>query len=216
VAQQGLAEQNAAVPADFVAAHRSILADTSVQHSLSATPPIKPPELPEWLKWLGEIAKLLDAFGPIAKIIFWLFLAFIVLSILFFIVRELGYTEWPWRKRAVAEEGEKWAPDEAPARALLAEADALAAAGHYAAAAHLLLLRSVEDIDRARPGILKPSSTAREISRSDRLPERARTTFGLIARHVEASLFGGRTLSADIWQQCRESYRSFALGSDPA
>jgi hypothetical protein len=193
-----------------------VLADTSVQHTLSALPPEKPFEPPEWLKWLPEIGKFLEAVGPIARVLFWLFLALIVLAILFYILRELGYVDWPWRKRKPEQSDEKWMPDEAPARALLAEADALAAAGHYEAAAHLLLLRSVDDIDRARPDLLKPSSTAREISRSERIPERARATFGLIARHVEASLFGGRTLSADIWQQCRESYRSFALGGDPA
>lgn len=213
VAQQVFAEQNAAIPADFVATHKSLLSDPAVQHTLAAAPPEK---LPEWLKWLPEIAKFLEAIGPVARILFWLTLTAIVLAILFYILRELGYVKWPLRSEAEDDGNEIWQPGDAPARALLAEADALAAEGLYEAAAHLLLLRSVEDIDRARPDMLKPSSTAREISCSDRLPDRARTTFGLITRHVEASLFGGRTLSADIWHQCRESYRSFALGGDPA
>lgn len=210
--QQVFSEQDASIPADFVATHKALLADTSVQHTLTADVPFKPPE---WLKWLPDIGRFLEAIGPIARALFWLALALIIAVILFYILRELGYIDW--RRKPEADQGaEEWAPGDAPARALLAEADALAAAGHYEAAAHLLLLRSVNDIDRARPDMLKPSSTAREIAQSTRLPDRARATFGLITRHVEASLFGGRALSADIWQQCREAYRSFALGGDPA
>jgi Domain of unknown function (DUF4129) len=76
------------------------------------------------------------------------------------------------------------------------------------------LLRSVEDIERRKPNMLKPSSTAREISVAQSLPERARDTFGLIARHVEASLFGGRNLDAGGWDQCREAYGRFALAGE--
>src|SRR3546814_10172873 len=52
------------------------------------------------------------------------------------------------------------------ARALLAEADALAAEGRFAEAAHLLLYRSVEDIEGRRPGLVKPDRKSTRLNSS--------------------------------------------------
>jgi Domain of unknown function (DUF4129) len=200
----------AVLPADFVAAHKALVADKDIQFSLGAVPEFKPPA---WLKALKPIADFLEFFAPFAKFLFWGFLALIVAAILYYIFREFGDLRWPWRKKAEEAE-EEWLPDAAPARALLAEADALAAEGRFGEAAHLLLLRSVEDIEARKPKLLTPSSTAREIADTLGLPEKARGTFALIARHVEASLFGGRDLDAGGWDQCREAYGRFALAGE--
>lgn len=206
-----VAEQAAALPTDFVAAHAAVKADTSIQFQLMPAEEFKPPE---WLKWLEPIGDFLEAFGPFAKYIFWGFLAIVVGTIIYLILREFTDIRWPWRKPTEEQAEAEWVPDAAPARALLAEADALAARGHYAEAAHLLLLRSVEDIEQRKPDILKPSSTSREISVAPGLPEKAQTTFAFIARHVEASLFGGRGLDSAGWDQCREAYGRFALAGE--
>ena len=211
MAANGGAEQGAALPPEFVTAHSSVVADKATQFTLTPPPEFKPPE---WLNWLKPIGKFFEAIGPYAGYIFWGFLALVVGMILFYILREMGYLHWPWRKVAQKADDGEWVPDAAPARALLAEADALAAAGRFEEAAHLLLLRSVEDIGRRRPAMLRPSSTAREISQSDNLPEKARNTFTLIARHVEASLFGGRALNSENWMLCRDAYGRFALAGE--
>jgi hypothetical protein len=203
--------QNVVIPPEFIAAHRDVVADKLVQFSI--TEQLKPPE---WPKYLGWIIDFMQAVAPFAAYIFWGLVALVAGSFLFFIMREFGYLRWPWRK-AIADEDsieDEWMPGAAPARALLTEADALAARGEFSAAAHLLLLRSVEDIDLARPDILKPSTTAREISNLTRLPEKARLTFALIARHVEASLFGGHAINAETWQQCRDAYGRFAFAGE--
>ncbi len=206
-----VAEQAATLPTDFVAAHAAVKADKSIQFELQPFQELKPPE---WFKWLEPIADFLTAVGPYAKYIFWGFLAIVVGTIIYLILREFTDIRWPWRKQAVEEDEAEWVPDAAPARALLAEADALAARGQYAEAAHLLLLRSVEDIEQRKPDILKPSSTSREISVAPGLPEKAQTTFAFIAHHVEASLFGGRSLDSAGWNQCREAYGRFALAGE--
>jgi hypothetical protein len=210
VAAQGLASQETALPSDFIAAHKNVVVDKTVQFSLADPPEFKPPA---WLKGLKPVGEFIEAIAPFAKYIFWGILALFLAIILYYILREFSDFRWPWRKDADDEEAE-WVPDAAPARALLGEADALAANGKFEEAAHLLLLRSVEDIEARRPKLLKPSSTAREIAAAAALPEKARTTFALITRHVESSLFGGRSLDEGGWQQCREAYGRFALAGD--
>jgi hypothetical protein len=200
-----------ALPPDFAAAHRAVLADQSTQFSLAGPPKI---EIPEWLKALKPLLEFLEWIAPAAKYIFWAALALTVALILYYILREFFDLRWPWQQRAGEEREDTWEPDAAPARALLAEADALAASGQFSEAAHLLLLRSVEDIGARKPTLLKPSSTSREIAAMSGLPDKARATFALIARHVEASLFGTEQLDAEGWDACRDAYGRFALAAE--
>jgi hypothetical protein len=185
--------------------HRMLRADRSIQFDLPGmTPPPKPPEwLVELLKWIA----------PALPYLFWGMIGAIVLAILYFILTNIVGVEWPWQRRrdGVAVEEDSWRPEETVARALLSEAEALAAEGRYAEAARLLLHRSIEDIARRLPRFLQPSLTARDIAVADELPGAARPAFAAIARVVEVSAFGTRTVTADAWEQCREAYARFAL-----
>lgn len=185
--------------------HRTLLSDRSIQFDLPGmTPPPKPPE------WLTALLKFI---APALPYLFWGMIAAVVLAILYFILTNIVGVEWPWRRKrdgAVAEE-EHWRPDETAARALLSEAEALAAEGRYAEAARLLLHRSIEDIARRLPRFLQPSLTARDIAAAEELPDAARPAFSAIARVVEVSAFGSRSVTADAWEQCREAYARFAL-----
>jgi len=104
-----------------------------------------------------------------------------------------------------------WRPEEKAARALLAEADAMAAAGRYDEAARLLLHRSLEDIAARRPTLLRPALTSREIAGVPSLPDAVRGAFAAMAAPVERSLFGGRALDSAAWQEARAAYGDFAL-----
>ena len=99
-------------------------------------------------------------------------------------------------RRPAREAEEEWQPDSHAALALLEEADRLAAEGRYDEATHLLLQRSVGQIAEARPDLVEPSSTAREMAAQPALPDKARSAFAVIAERVEASLFALRRLSA--------------------
>ena len=192
---------------EFAKAHARLVADKSTQFEL---PAFVPPEIPAWIKPTSEFFKwLLPAF----PYIFWGAVALVVGLVAWFIVNESRGTafRWPWQRKPGAEEEAEWAPDETAARALLTEAEALAAAGRYAEAARLLLRRSVEDIARRRPEFLKPSVTARDISVADAIPGGARKAFAAIARVVEVSAFGSASVSADAWTECRAAYGEFAL-----
>ena len=190
----------------FDEAYAELRADDSVQFTFSD---YKPPEVPEWLRWLGDF--LVDIF-PALKILFWIGVAAAVLLVLYMIVRRLSGAGWPWRKKpeeAAAPSG--WRPEEAPARALLAEADALAAAGRFSEAAHLLLFRSIEEIDSRRPDLVRPAFTSRDIAGTAAIPAGPRGAFASIVMLVEKSLFGGRALAEPDWRQCRAAYEDFAF-----
>lgn len=103
-------------------------------------------------------------------------------------------------------------PDGDRARSLLEEADALAREGKFAEAVHLLLFRSIEDVQERLEGGVPTSMTAREIAGLGSLPERARRALRPIIQIVENSFFGGRDVDAAGWQSARRSYEDFAFG----
>ncbi|NQY98649.1 MAG: hypothetical protein HRT82_15965 [Henriciella sp.] len=103
-------------------------------------------------------------------------------------------------------------PEEARAHALLEDADRLAAEGRFAEAVHLLLFRSIDDIQEKRSGLIGRSLTAREIGALGVLPDSVRNALSPIIRIVERSFFGGREVDETGWREARASYETFAFG----
>jgi hypothetical protein len=190
--------------ADFAEAHRELLADRSVQFDLPAFEP-PPASGPSWLD------RFLSTDHPVLLAILWAIAGAAVLFILYLIVRRMMGLDWPWQRPRPEAEEEDWRPDSAPARALLGEADGLAADGRYSEAAHLLLWRSIEDIDSRRPDLLRPALTSRDIAGLAAIPERPRGAFARIAMLVERSLFARRPLAEGDWRDCRSAYEEFAF-----
>jgi hypothetical protein len=193
---------------DLADAHREMLADKQLQFDFSQ---YNQPEPPKWLEALG---KLLESLSPLLYVVFWIAVAAVALGIIYLIVTQLMKVQFGGRPGAPLNLGAEpeWRPTVEQARVLLADADALAAEGRFAEAAHHLLLRGVQDIRESRPGLVRPALTSRDIAALDALGERARAAFGAIALVVERSLFGGRDVVADDWRTCRKAYEDFALG----
>jgi hypothetical protein len=214
-------------------AHRALIADRDIQFDL---PPVKPrAEPPSWLKeffdWLGHVLAPVGRFfewigrlmpeAPYARIALWTMLALAGAALIWMIVDRIRHGVWrlPTRRRPAraaspgetAGAEEDWRPDAAVARALLSDADALAAEGRFAEAAHLLLRRSIDEVDRRRPRLLRPSLTSRDIAAEDAIPRDARTSLAGIVAVVERSLFGGRPVAEGDWRDCRAAYSRFAL-----
>jgi len=212
----------------FAAAHRALRANPDIQFDLKRTDP--PVQAPAWLRAFGEwlrsvfrpIGRFLDWLGgfipdaPYARILLWSVLAIGLAALVWMIwtrAREGAWRIPQLRRRRgadVVEVEEEWRPEAAPVRAWLEEADALAEEGRFAEAAHHLLLRSVEDIGRRRPGLVRPAITSRDLASAPALPQRARQLFSGIAGVVERSLFGGRAVDARDWEECRAAYADFA------
>lgn len=195
---------------------QAVNADPTIQYA-PITIPTPPSEPPSWLKALGEFFEAL--FGPIGRalgmswpVLQWVLLGLAVLAVLWLVWRIVSPLIDRQRLKAAAVGApESWVPGQEQARALLAEADRLAADGRFDEATHLLLRRSVEHIADAKPEWVRRASTAREIAAISGLSDSARATFGLIATRVERSLFALRRLDAGDWQAAREAYASFAL-----
>ncbi|HEY3813230.1 MAG TPA: DUF4129 domain-containing protein [Caulobacteraceae bacterium] len=191
------------------AAHARMLHDAGLQFNFQGYPPPKPP--PAWLEWVGRLFK---ALAPVFPYIFWGVVIVILATLAFFIGRAILGVYWPGlfkRKPRAAKPEPEWRPTPAQARALLEEADRLAAEGRYAEAVHLILFRSIEEIQGRRPHLLRPALTSRDIASLEGLPRRAREAFVAIAEMVERSFFGGRPVDADGFGRCRQAYEAFAF-----
>lgn len=213
----------------LAAAHRALRAAGDVQFDMMPAPGRQPPPawlkaLGEWLEWalapVGRFLRWIGSFmpdAPYARIVLWTMIAVLALLILWMVVDRVRHGVWRlprWRRRPMATEApppdDDWTPQATTARAWLDEADALAAQGQYAQAVHHLLLRSVEDLSRRRPHIVRPALTSRDLARAADIPPAPRRLFAEIAAAVERSLFGGRAIDADEWGRCRLAYADFA------
>jgi len=127
----------------FAAAHARVLADPQIQFAL---PHVQRPEPPPWLI---RLAHALAAAWPTIRIVGLVVMVLAAVALIGLIGMRLLKLDWPWkrsdREEAPAEE-DKWRPDAAPARALLAEADALAAAGAAVFASNAAATRYALDL----------------------------------------------------------------------
>jgi hypothetical protein len=173
-----------------------------------------PIHLPQWLIALAHaIGAAVRFVSPLLTYLFWVGLGLAALAILYLIAREVMGARFPLRRRASARPSPvDWRPEALKARALLSDADRLAAEGRYDEAIHLLLFRSIDEIEERRPHLVRPALTSRDIAALEALPESARSTFGRIAQAVERSLFGGRPAAeAASYAECRTAYEAFAF-----
>lgn len=197
-------------------AWEAVRADDTIQYAPVTVPQTPPPKPPSWLeaffRWLSEllepVGRALGLSWPVFK---WVLLAIGIALVALLLWRMIGPAlGWRPQSRATIEDA-GWTPEAGAALALLEDADRLAAEGRFDEATHLLLQRSVGQIAAARPDLVEPATTARELSTMASLPDGARTAFGVIAGRVERSLFALRALGADDWQAARAAYADFAL-----
>jgi len=195
------------LPPGAAQVHTRLLAHTDLQFDF---PRFVRPEPPEWLQ---AFLSALQPFLPVLKYAFWVAVTAGALLFVCLAARALWRDGWPRERPDDNAAGAipDWRPAPDSARLLLHDADAKAAEGHYGAAAHLLLLRSIQDIDAQRPALLKPALTSREIGALEQMPVAARTAFAFIACVVERALFAERAVGADEYIACRAQYARFAF-----
>lgn len=194
-------------------AHAAFVRDASIQHA-HAKSLIADKETPDWLEQiLNAIGEVLRALAPVISVLFWAGLGLLVALLIYFLVTEvMGIKIFGSKpKSKVVPVVSDWRPDAKEARDLLAAADKLAADGYFNEAIHLILLRSIEHIDRFRPMVVRPALTAREIGAIAALPDLARPIFVRIAGAVERTLFAGMDIDQSEFSACRQAYADFAL-----
>lgn len=221
----------------FDEAHAAVRGDTSIQFELPTQPSVPGPPEP------GQPAPRPNADPPAAPrgqrpevrydppaalppasgsdesgllLLFWIFVGFAALGLIFLIVSRMLGWERPVRAQKVKDgAAPTWRrPEEAAARGLLDDADALAASGRYSEAAHLLLYRSIDQIDDKRPATIRKALTSRDIAALPAIPPSPAAAFATIVRAVERSLFGGRALDEAGWRDCRSAFERFAFAGE--
>lgn len=191
--------KNTASSQTVAEAHAALRARDDIQFELPVAPPQQQQARSNW-----QLPGIEALFWMLVVVGAGLLIALIVRSIM---NREPRQGSTATLEREIA----KWRPEEKVARALLAEADAMAAAGRYDEAARLLLHRSLEEISKRKPKLLRPALTSREIAIAPLLPDAIRSAFQAMAAPVEYSLFGGRVLDRAAWEGARTAYGDFAL-----
>lgn len=210
---------SAAAPAPGApAGWEQLRAAGDIQFAPVAMPEVPPRELGAFESFLQGLFELLAAvLGPVGQwlgawwaVIQWVLIAGIAAFVLYLLARTFGPLARR-RKLRTGDETSAWHPDTAASLALIEEAERLAAEGRFDEATRLLLTRSVGELAAARPGIVEPSSTARELAALPALSEAAREAFRVIAERVEISLFALQRLDRADWEAARDAYARFAL-----
>lgn len=188
-----------------------------LQTRFTHTPPPKEADI-GWLKafleWLGKVSKFFgDLLEPIAPILPWLLyllLFALVILLLSPLVRAFiaGKVERLFQRDGLKADA-PWRPTAEAAAALIEEIDALAEKGQYDEAVHLLLKRSVADLNAYRPDLVRKHYSARDIGKHPLLPEDARPAYAEITRWAEKSFFAGIPVGREGFEACRKAYVDF-------
>lgn len=201
---------------DIKRSYRAVKRDEAYQYELAEPIPIRQPSRFE--KAIGRFfAAIFSFLAPLLEIIFWLGLGALALGALYLFGRAIYETRFaaPKEKEEEAPEVPLYQPAQAQARILLDEVDKLAAEGRYGEAVHTLLFRSIQDIDRNRPNVVRRSLTSREIGSLPVLTQEARTAFSTIAGVSELAHFGGVSVNKAGFETARTAYAELT-GQTPA
>ena len=192
---------------DIERAYRAVKRNDAYQYELAEPIPRRPPSAFE--KALGRFFNAIFSFlAPLLEIIFWLGLGVLGMGALYLIGRAIYETRFakPQEKSEESPDIPLYQPAQAQARILLDEVDRLAAEGRYGEAVHTLLFRSIQDIDRNRPNVVRRSLTSREIGSLSVLTAKARTAFSTIAGVSELAHFGGVSVNKSGFETARSAY----------
>lgn len=204
---------------DFDTAFRTVKRNDSLQFDFTTAPTLPQSETPQWMEAIGWffvgifdfIGGILSLFTPIFYIAFWLGVGLFAMAVIYLIATTLMAAKLERRDKTTEETlTPLYQPEQAQARILLAEIDALAAQGKYAEAVHTLLFRSIQDIDTNRPNVIRRSLTSREIGSLTILTQAARDVFARIASVVERSFFGGQEIGKGDFDNARADYVQLA------
>ena len=196
--------------ADFDAAYEAVRGTPGYQFAPSEPPP--PPRQGWFSRWLDGVfssdaaGAVLTVIGWILKIVFWAGVAAGAALLLWLVGRAVYEAVRHRRGRPAPEAPAPYRPAPSTVRTLLEDAAKLAAEGRYGEAVRLILRRSVEDMERQRPGMVRDAMTSREIAVLPILTEAAQGAFARIAALTERAAFAGRALTRAEYEEARGIY----------
>ena len=192
-------------------AFRRVKRDTDIQFDLDFQAPPPPQETPGWIEAIGRfIARIIDFLAPFLTVIFWLGLAALACVILYGIATNIIEARLKRAGPPEVPDAVEYKPEREKALILLDSADALAREGRFAEAVHMLLFKSIQDIEAQAEAGLRRSLTSREIAKERSLGPKTRTLFSALSERVEHSHFGGRSVNEAGYKEARALYVTFS------
>lgn len=196
---------------------KEVNAGKDIQTAFDHTPRPDPAVAEFWRKLDEDIKaffhSMSELFAPIAPILPYLLYGLglaVLLLLLSPVVRLFLTTRF---ERLIARDhlrsDASWRPSREAVTALLSDIDALARDGRYEDAVHLLLVRSIADINAFRPDLVRPHYSSRDILTHPLLPDAARPAFRSIVEWVEKSYFAGLSVGQAGFEACRKAYVDF-------
>jgi hypothetical protein len=148
----------------------------------------------------------LDGVGAAGAALFWILLCVLAVLLVVWLA-----SEWQGREKNADPSVARANAPPAPSMPLipLDDIEALAAAGRFADAIHLLLLRTIGALTKASAS-LPLSLTSREILAAVPFRPGAREVLAGLVDVVEVSLFGGRPVGEADYVDCRARFDRFA------
>lgn len=156
--------------------------------------------------WLGDL-------GPVGTTLLWVLVAAGCALIAFYLMSQMPQRFGRKRDDPQEQPDPRWRVDgplQPTDPGSLGLADRLAGQGDFAAAIHLLLMRSFEDLRRHIDGAIAASLTSREIVSHVPLDEDRRGALTVMVSAAELCHFGGRPPTEADYQRCRTSFIRFA------
>ncbi len=198
----------AATPAQIQDATRRVLDPGTYQTNLPGHPQPgdDPSAMTNTLRRLGRLAA-----SPLAYVAQWLLWGLAIAAVLA-LVGVLAREAWrvPGTGAAAGDGPHVARGSPGELGRPLADAETLAAAGQYAEAIHVLLLRTIEVLARRAEAPLAPAWTSREILHRLALAETPRSALADLVGEAERCHFGGAAPSADDFARCRQRFHTFA------
>lgn len=144
--------------------------------------------------------------GAAGAALFWILVCVLAVLLVVWLA-----SEWQGREKKVDPAVARANAPPAPSMPLipLDDIEVLAAAGRYAEAIHLLLLRTIGALTKASTS-LPLSLTSREILAGVPFRPGARDVLAGLVDAVEVSLFGGRPVGEPAYVDCRARFERFA------
>lgn len=175
-------------------------------------PPPPPPERPRTPPRERGPSAPVQAPSEISQALIWIVVGAIAVALVAVLVGQLGRSMRRRKLDAARREGHTPVELalEVDARQLdetLRRALALAEAGRYEEAVHVLLQGAIADLQERAGLATEPALTSRELLQRAALPADPRAAFAELVVVVEVSLFGGLAVTRDDFDRCATSFR---------
>ena len=163
--------------------------------------------------WAPPAAATAQTAGAIGQVLMWVALVVVVLLIVFMLIQSVAQRAPPNETAAEVSALDLDEDGEATPQPL-GDADALARAGRFAEAIHVLLIRAIRSMAQRGQWDVPSASTSREVLAKAPVKGRLRDALRFLVEAVELTRWGERPADQAAYERCRNAYQSLTGPSE--